>query len=76
MYPNAYGVLTNAVTCLVPSRPALGHTPGTGHKLADLLFKVAALGLHSHVSRTVSFDEIGDAVNPFSKNAGRIVVLR
>jgi hypothetical protein len=35
-----------------------------GHKLADLLFKVAALRLRSHVSDTVSFDQVGDALIP------------
>jgi NADPH:quinone reductase-like Zn-dependent oxidoreductase len=49
----------------------------SGHKLADLLFKVAAHRLHSHVGRTVSFDQVGDAVKPASNNAGgRIVLVR
>lgn len=49
----------------------------SGHKLADLLFKVAAHRLHSQVGRTVSFDHVGDAVNPGSNNAGgRIVLVR
>lgn len=48
-----------------------------GHKLADLLFKVAAHRLHSHVGRTFSFDQVGEAVNAGSNNAGgRIVVVR
>jgi len=46
-----------------------------GHKLADLLFKVAARRLHSHVSATASCDQIGDAVS--SRNdAERIVLVR
>jgi NADPH:quinone reductase-like Zn-dependent oxidoreductase len=46
-----------------------------GHKLADLLFKVAALRLHSHVSTTLSFDQVGDALN--SRNdAERVVLVR
>ena len=46
-----------------------------GHKLADLLFKVAARRLHSHVSATVSFDQVGDAVS--SRNdSERIVLVR
>jgi len=49
----------------------------SGHKLADLLFKVAAHRLHSHVRRTVSFDQIGDAVHPGSASAdGRVVLVR
>jgi NADPH:quinone reductase-like Zn-dependent oxidoreductase len=49
----------------------------SGHKLADLLFKMAAHRLHSHVGRTVSFDQVGDAVNLGSDNAGgRIVLVR
>jgi len=49
----------------------------SGHKLADLLFKVAAHRLHSRVGRTVSFDQVGDAVNAGSSHAGgRIVVIR
>ena len=49
----------------------------SGHKLADLLFKVAAHRLHSHVGRTVTFDQVGDAVNAGSNNAGgRIVLVR
>jgi NADPH:quinone reductase-like Zn-dependent oxidoreductase len=47
----------------------------SGHKLADLLFKVAAHRLHSHVGRTVSFDQVGDAVNPDSNNDGGRIVL-
>jgi NADPH:quinone reductase-like Zn-dependent oxidoreductase len=48
-----------------------------GHKLADLLFKVAAHRLRSEVSRTFSFDQVADAVNPVSDNTdGRIVLIR
>jgi NADPH:quinone reductase-like Zn-dependent oxidoreductase len=47
-----------------------------GHKLADLLFKVAALRLRSHVSGAISFDQVGDAVSADRSNAGRIVVVR
>jgi NADPH:quinone reductase-like Zn-dependent oxidoreductase len=49
----------------------------SGHKLADLLFKVAAHRLHSRVARTLSFDQVGDAVNVGSGSAGgRIVLVR
>jgi hypothetical protein len=49
----------------------------SGHKLADLLFKVAAHRLHSFVGRTYSFDQVCDAVNPdLSNAAGRTVVVR
>jgi NADPH:quinone reductase-like Zn-dependent oxidoreductase len=49
----------------------------SGHKLADLLFKVAAHRLSSQVHRTISFDQVGDAVNPGSTNTdGRIVLVR
>jgi NADPH:quinone reductase-like Zn-dependent oxidoreductase len=48
----------------------------SGHKLADLLFKVAAHRLRSHV-RTVSFDQIGDAFSPGSSDTdGRVVLAR
>ncbi len=47
----------------------------SGHKLADLLFKVAAHRLHSQVGRTVSFDHVGDAVDAGSNNAGGRTVL-
>ena len=48
-----------------------------GHKLADLLFKVAGLRLRSHARRTVSFDQFSDAFNPHCKNSdGRIVLVR
>jgi len=48
-----------------------------GHKLADLLFKVAAHRLRSQVYRTLSFDQVADAVNPRSNNTdGRIVLVR
>jgi NADPH:quinone reductase-like Zn-dependent oxidoreductase len=46
-----------------------------GHKLADLLFKVAARQLHSHVGRTVSFDQVGDAVNAAGNGAAERIVL-
>jgi NADPH:quinone reductase-like Zn-dependent oxidoreductase len=49
----------------------------SGHKLADLLFKVASHRLRSHVYRTLSFDQVADAVNPRSNNTeGRIVLVR
>ena len=48
-----------------------------GHKLADLLFKVAALRLRSHVDGAVSFDQVGDVVNPQRRKTGdRMVVIR
>jgi NADPH:quinone reductase-like Zn-dependent oxidoreductase len=48
-----------------------------GHKLADLLFKVAGHRLRSHVRRTLSFDQFSAAVNPHSKNNdGRVVLVR
>ena len=49
----------------------------SGHKLADLLFKVAARRLRSRVCRTVSFDQVVDAVSPRSTNTeGRTVLVR
>jgi NADPH:quinone reductase-like Zn-dependent oxidoreductase len=49
----------------------------SGHKLADLLFKVASHRLRSHVYRTLSFDQVADAVNPRSTHTdGRIVLVR
>jgi hypothetical protein len=48
-----------------------------GHKLADLLFKVAGLRLRSRASRTLSFDQFAEAVNSHGKNSGgRIVLVR
>jgi NADPH:quinone reductase-like Zn-dependent oxidoreductase len=48
-----------------------------GHELADLLFKVAAYRLHSHVGQILSFDQIGVAVNPGSNaTVGRTVLVR
>ncbi len=48
-----------------------------GHQLADLLFKVAAYRLHSHVGRTLSFDQVCDALNPGGNaTAGRTVLVR
>ncbi len=47
----------------------------SGHKLADLLFKVAAHRLHSRVARTLSFDQLGDALRAGSNSAGGRVVL-
>ena len=47
-----------------------------GHKLADLLFKVAARRLHSHVSATVSFDQLGDALSSGGDDSGRVVLVR
>ena len=49
----------------------------SGHKLADLLFKVAAQRLHSNIGRKFSFDQAGHAVNSDSNSAGgRIVLVR
>jgi NADPH:quinone reductase-like Zn-dependent oxidoreductase len=63
--------VTRADTEYVPTIVAPG-----GHKLADLLFKVAAHRLRNHVHRTVSFDQVADAVNPRSSHAdGRIVLV-
>jgi|SRR5580693_141061 NADPH:quinone reductase-like Zn-dependent oxidoreductase len=48
-----------------------------GHKLADLLFKVASYRLRSHVHRCLSFDQAADAVNPRGNDTdGRIVLVR
>jgi NADPH:quinone reductase-like Zn-dependent oxidoreductase len=50
--------------------------PG-GHKLADLLFKVAGQRLLSPVGRTLSFDQVADAINPDVADAdGRTVLVR
>lgn len=49
----------------------------TGHKLADLLFRVASRRLRSCVRHAVSFERVGDAINLDSATAvGRVVVLR
>ena len=46
----------------------------SGHKLSDLLFKVAARRLRSHVDTTASFDHVGDAVSS-PNDSGRIVLV-
>jgi NADPH:quinone reductase-like Zn-dependent oxidoreductase len=46
-----------------------------GHKLADLLFKVAGLRLRSYAGRTASFDQFAEAVSSHGKNSGGRVVL-
>jgi NADPH2:quinone reductase len=49
----------------------------SGHKLADLLFRVASRRLRSCVRHAVSFDRVADAVDLDGANAvGRVVVLR
>jgi NADPH:quinone reductase-like Zn-dependent oxidoreductase len=49
----------------------------SGHELADLLFKLAAHRLYSHVGRALSFDQVGDAVNPAGHGgSGRTVLIR
>jgi NADPH:quinone reductase-like Zn-dependent oxidoreductase len=75
------GRFTSATDPSTPAVRGAGYVPTivapSGHKLADLLFKVAAHRLGSRVHRTVSFDEVADAVNPRSTHAdGRIVLIR
>jgi NADPH:quinone reductase-like Zn-dependent oxidoreductase len=49
----------------------------SGHELADLLFKLAVHRLHSHVGQALSFDQVGDAVNPADNGrTGRTVLIR
>jgi hypothetical protein len=49
----------------------------SGPKLADLLLKVAAQRLRSHVHRSLSFDQVRDALQPASTDTdGRIVRVR
>lgn len=49
----------------------------SGHKLMDLLFKVAAHRLESRVHRTVSFDQLGDAIIARStRDGGRTIFVR
>jgi NADPH:quinone reductase-like Zn-dependent oxidoreductase len=68
----------DGVTAAVPSDD--GYVPTIvaprGHKLADLLFKVASQRLISPVGRTLSFDQIGDAVNLGESDRGRTIVVR
>jgi NADPH:quinone reductase-like Zn-dependent oxidoreductase len=72
------------VTSLSAAIPAVAHLHSefvptvvapNGHKLADLLFKVAARRLHSHVSATASFDQVADAVSS-RHDSERIVLVR
>jgi NADPH:quinone reductase-like Zn-dependent oxidoreductase len=49
----------------------------SGHELADLLFKLVVHRLHSHVGQALSFDQVGDGVNPAGNGrAGRTVLFR
>jgi NADPH:quinone reductase-like Zn-dependent oxidoreductase len=49
----------------------------SGHELMNLLFKVAAHRLDSHVHRTVSFDQLAGAVIARSTaDGGRVVLVR
>ena len=48
----------------------------SGHKLADLLFKVASRRLDSRVQHVASFDAVANAVDPTGQDAsGRIVLV-
>jgi NADPH:quinone reductase-like Zn-dependent oxidoreductase len=63
------------------TRSDVGYVPTivapNGHKLTDLLFKVAGLRLRSHAGRTFTFDQFAEAVNSHAKNSGgRIVLVR
>jgi NADPH:quinone reductase-like Zn-dependent oxidoreductase len=69
--------VTDTVTLAI--RPDAEYIPTvvvpSGHKLADLLFKVAAQRLHGYVGRTFSFDQAGDAVTSDHTGAGGRTVL-
>lgn len=71
---NVVGATTPVMGCGPEFVPTV--VAPNGHKLADLLFKVAALRLRSHVSATVSFDQVGAELGPHNNDAGRVVVLR
>ncbi len=63
------------------ARPHVTYVPTVvapnGHKLADLLFRVAGLRLRSRASHILSFDQFVEAVNSHGKNSGgRIVLVR
>lgn len=70
--------VSGATTAVKHLRPEFVPTvvAPNGHKLADLLFKVAARRLHSHVSATVSFDQVGDALSSGGDDSGRVVLVR
>ena len=75
------GTFTSVTYVSTAAKRGAGYVPTivtpSGHKLADLLFKVASHRLRSHVHRTLSFDQVADAVNPSSNNTdGRIVLVR
>ena len=75
------GRFTSVTDVSTSAKRGAGYVPTivtpSGHKLADLLFKVASHRLRSHVHRTLSFDQVADAVNPCSNNTdGRIVLVR
>jgi NADPH:quinone reductase-like Zn-dependent oxidoreductase len=68
-------------TATLAIRPDVEYIPTvvvpSGHKLADLLFKVAAQRLRSCVGRTFSFDQAGSALRSDGNSAGgRIVLVR
>ena len=70
--------VSGATTAVKHLRPEFVPTvvAPNGHKLADLLFKVEARRLHSHVSATVSFDQVGDALSSGGDDSGRVVLVR
>ncbi len=75
------GRFTSVTDLSTPATRGAGYVPTivapSGHKLADLLFKVASHRLRSHVYRTLSFDQVADAVNPSRNNTdGRTVLVR
>jgi NADPH:quinone reductase-like Zn-dependent oxidoreductase len=68
-----------SVTNTTSTRSDVNYVPTVvtpnGHKLADLLFKVAGLRLRSRARRTLSFDQFAEAVIPHCKNSGSRTVL-
>ena len=75
------GRFTSVTDLSTSATPGAGYVPTivapSGHKLADLLFKVASHRLRSRVYRTLSFDQVTDAVDPRNNNNdGRTVLVR
>jgi NADPH:quinone reductase-like Zn-dependent oxidoreductase len=73
-FTSVTGAATKVARSDIEYRPTV--VAPSGHKLADLLFKVASRRLRSRVRRVVAFDEVTDAVDLFTPDTcGRIVLV-
>ena len=73
-FTSVTGAATKVTRSDIEYRPTV--VVPSGHKLADLLFKVASRRLRSRVRRVVSFDEVANAVDSSTPDtSGRIVLV-